>query len=143
MMETGIVKSLDGLNAKVVISRREIPCGHCTQETCTIPDKGIEMEAINIAGAKVGQKVRVVMDSYTFIKGVVVLYILPLIALIGGAIVGKMYLASIWQGINTELLAAIGGFLAFFASLILIKILSGRMEKKTEHTSVIESIVEE
>ncbi|MHC4321643.1 MAG: SoxR reducing system RseC family protein [Planctomycetota bacterium] len=142
MYEVGIVKSIEGAIAKVMILRQGSPCDHCTQDTCTIPEKGVETEAINAAGAKVGQKVKVVMKSYAYIKGAMLIYVLPVIALIAGAILGKIYLPSIWEGIDTDLLAALGGFLAFFASLILVKIISGRMEKKSEYKSVIESIVE-
>ena len=49
MQEIGIVKSIDGSTARVMISRAESPCESCTQDTCTIPEKGIETEAINIA----------------------------------------------------------------------------------------------
>jgi len=52
MHEVGIVKSIEGSTARVMISREGSPCENCTQDTCTIPEKGIETEAINIAGAK-------------------------------------------------------------------------------------------
>jgi sigma-E factor negative regulatory protein RseC len=142
MDEIGVVKSIDGLNAKVLISRQGSPCENCTQDTCTIPEKGIETEAINAAGAKVGQKVKVVMKSYTFIKGPIILYIFPLIALIAGAILGKMYLSGYFSETNSDLLAALTGFLALFISILIVKFLTGRMNRKIEYKSVIKSIVE-
>ena len=142
MQEIGIVKSIDGSTARVMISRAESPCESCTQDTCTIPEKGIETEAINIAGAKVGQKVKVLMTSNTYYKGMLLIYVLPVVALIGGAILGKIFLPDYITVSDTDLLAALGGFLAFFVSLIFIKILTGRMNKKTEYRSVIESIME-
>ena len=63
MTETGIVTSLDGMNARVLISREAGPCSHCTEEACTVPEKGIETDAINAVGAKVGQKVNIVMNQ--------------------------------------------------------------------------------
>jgi molybdopterin/thiamine biosynthesis adenylyltransferase len=72
----------------VIISREGSPCDHCKQDTCTVPEEGVETEA------------------------------------------------------DSDLLAALGGFLAFFMSLIFIKLIVKRMEKKTEYKSIIESIVE-
>jgi sigma-E factor negative regulatory protein RseC len=125
-----------------MISREESPCENCTQDTCTIPEKGIETEALNVAGAKVGQKVKVIMTSYTYYKSAVLIYVLPIVALIGGAILGKIYLPSYITVKDTDSLAALGGFFAFIVSLLVVKVLLNKINKKTEHQSVIESIVE-
>jgi sigma-E factor negative regulatory protein RseC len=142
MYEIGIVKSIDGTIAKVVVARKSSCCESCEKEICDIPENGVETEAVNTAGAKVGQKVKVVMKSYTYVKGAMIIYVLPVVALIAGAILGKMYLPSFWGGVDSDLLAALAGFLTLFTSLILVKIISSRMDKKTENKSVIESVVE-
>jgi sigma-E factor negative regulatory protein RseC len=142
MDEIGIVKSIDGVIAKVVVARKSSCCESCEKETCDIPENGVETEAINAAGAKVGQKVKVVMKSYTYVKGAMIIYVFPVVALIAGAILGKMYLPSFWGGVDSDLLAALAGFLMLFTSLILVKIISSRMEKNTENKSVIESVLE-
>lgn len=142
MEEIGIVKSVDGPLARVVLSRRGSCCDSCEKESCDIPEEGVETEAINKAGAKVGQRVKVVMEPYTFIKGALILYVFPLIALFAGAFLGKIYLSRVFEKTDSELLAAIGAIVAFLASLLIVKLLSGRMSKKTEYRSVIESIVE-
>ena len=74
MEETGIVKSIDGINARVLVSRKNSYCESCEKDSCDFPENGIETEALNEAGAAVGQKVKVVMKSYTFIR--LLLYIL-------------------------------------------------------------------
>ena len=142
MHETGIVTNINGAMAIVKVPKRSSCCESCEKEICDISEDGIETEAINMAGAKIGQKVKLVMKSYTFVKGAILLYIVPLVALIAGSILGKMYLPGYFSGTDSDLLAAIGGFLLFFASLILVKLIFNRMEKKTESKSVIESIVE-
>ncbi|HDH05807.1 MAG TPA: hypothetical protein ENH01_08860 [Nitrospirae bacterium] len=143
MEEVGIVKSIDGVTAKVVVSRKSSCCESCVKDTCDIPEKGVETEAINSANAKVGQKVKVVMKSYTYYKSAMLVYVLPVIALIGGAMLGKIYLPGYFSRTDPDLLAAAGGFFLFFVSLILVKVISGRMNKKTEYKSIIESIMEE
>lgn len=142
MQEVGIVQSIDGATARVMISREESPCENCTQDACTIPEKGIETEAINVAGAKVGQKVKVIMKANTYFKGALLIYVLPVVALIGGAILGKIYLPAYINVKDTDLLAALGGFLAFIVSLLVVKVLISKINKKTEYQSVIESIME-
>ena len=142
MEEVGIVKSIDGVTAKVVISRKNSCCESCVKDTCDLPENEIETEAINSAGAKVGQKVKIVMKSYTYYKGAMLIYVLPVIALITGSILGKIYLPGYFSQTDSDLLAVLGGFSLFFLSLISVKIISGRMNKKTEYKSIIESIVE-
>jgi sigma-E factor negative regulatory protein RseC len=141
--ETGTVKSVDGIMAKVLISRRSSCCEKCEKDQCDIPETGIETEAINEAGARVGQKVKVVMKARTYIKGALLIYIIPVIALFAGAVGGKIYLPAFITVEDTDILAAAGGFLAFILSILLAKIISGRMSRKTEYKPVIESILEE
>ncbi len=142
MEEIGVVKSIDGITAKVVVSRKGSCCENCGKDVCDIPESGVETEAINAAGASVGQKVRIVMKSYTYFKGAMLIYVLPVFALILGAVLGKIYLPGYFHKTDSDLLAALGGFLMFFASLVLVKILSSGMNRKTEYKPVIESIVE-
>lgn len=142
MESVGIVKSIHGPLAVVLVEMRGGCCEHCEKETCDIDEKGVETEAVNEARAQVGQKVKVVMKSHTYLRGALILYVLPVCALFIGAVVGKMYLPAYFQGPDSDLLAAFGGFSAFFLSLIFVKLLSNRMDRKIEYKSVIESIIE-
>ena len=67
MEETGIVKSIDGVIAKVLVSRKSSCCESCEKDSCDIPENGIETEAINTAGAKVGQKVKIVFGIFVIL----------------------------------------------------------------------------
>lgn len=142
MEEIGVVKSIDGITAKVLVARKNSCCESCEQPSCDIPDAGIETEAINAAGAKVGQKVKVVMSAYSYMKGALAFYVLPVFALIAGAIAGKVYLAPYFRSVDSDLLASISGFAALLLSLIVIKIIAAGMSRKSEYKSVIKSIVE-
>lgn len=142
MEEIGVVESVDGAVAKVLIGRKRGCCELYDKGACDIPADGIVTEAVNLARAKAGQKVKITMKSYTYIKGAFILYVLPVSALFLGAILGKVYLPGFVNGVDSELLAALGGFLAFLASLILVKALSVRMDRRTENKSVIVKILE-
>ncbi len=116
---------------------------HCEKDSCDLETRGIETEAVNLVDAKVGQKVRIYVKTFTYVKGILVLYILPVFALLTGAVLGRAYLPAYFKGSSSDALSAAGAFLLFFVSLLLAKLLSGKMEKKKEHKPVIESIVEE
>lgn len=143
MEEFGVVKSIDGMSARVMVERRGGCCESCEKDACDIPDNGIETEAINAAHAKVGQKVKIVMRSHTFYKGALIIYVLPIVALIGGAILGKIYLPVFISVQDSDLLAALGGFIGLFFSFVVIKISMNAMDNKTEYRSVIESVLED
>lgn len=141
MQEIGVIKSVDGVLARVLIGRKSSCCDSCEKDTCDIPEDGVETEAINEAGAAVGQKVKVVMKPLTYFKGALIIYVLPIFALIAGAILGKMYLPSFIGGIDSDLLAALGGSFSFLVSMVLVKILSDMLDRKTENKSVIKEIL--
>ena len=142
MMTVGVVKSVNGRMAKVFVETGPGCCDHCEKETCDINERGVETEAVNLVDAQVGQKVTVDMKTVTYLKGVMVLYVLPVLALLFGALAGRVALPAYFYGTDPDILSAAGGFLSFLASLALVKLLSGRMEKKTEHKPVIEAIID-
>jgi sigma-E factor negative regulatory protein RseC len=94
-----------------------------------------------MAGADVGQRVKVVMKTYTYVKGTLLIYAFPVIALFAGAILGKIYLPSYINRLDSEMLSAIGGFFAFIVSLLVVKLFMSSMNNKTEYKSVIKEII--
>ncbi|MFN3480160.1 MAG: SoxR reducing system RseC family protein [Thermodesulfovibrionales bacterium] len=142
MEETGIVKSLSGALAIVVVERKSA-CDQC-KAGCKVTDSGAEIEALNPVKAKIGQRVKVIMKPYTYLKGSIIIYGIPALALIIGAIIGKELLASIhpFTGLDPDVVSAITGFGAFVLSFLVVKIWSMKIEKKIEYKPVIEEILE-
>jgi sigma-E factor negative regulatory protein RseC len=101
-----------------------------------------EAEVLNPIGARVGQKVRVSMRPDVYLKGVLLVYGLPVTALIFGAVAGKYYLPRFISAVDVEALSAAGGFAAFAASFLFAKYFSKRMEKNASYRPVIEEIIE-
>jgi positive regulator of sigma E activity len=134
MTNIGIVKSVEGNMAKVFVGRGpEIK-------------RGIETEAFNLVHAKVGQKVRINVKTVTFLKKALVLYLLPIVALLTGAVLCKAYFTAYFRGASPDVpcvLSAALGFLLFLISLLTARLFPRKMEKKTEDKPVIESIIEE
>ena len=142
MEEYGIVKSLNGSLAIVVVERKSA-CDQC-KAGCKITDSGAEIEAINLAKAKIGQKVMVVMRPYTYLKGSIIIYGIPALFLIIGAIIGKEILSPLhpFKNLDPDILSALTGFGAFIISFLIVKLWSGRVEKKVEYKPVIQEIIE-
>ncbi len=141
MEEVGVVKSIDGVTATVLVERKSA-CDKCKEGVCHVSDGGALIEAVNAAKAKEGQRVKVVFRTYTYLKGTVLIYGLPALALIIGAVLGKEFLPRIFSGADPDLLSAVGGFGLFIVTFIAARLFSLRMERKTEYKPVVEEILD-
>ena len=141
MNEIGTVKRIEGITAVVSVERKSA-CEQCAAG-CKLTDSGADIEAINRVEAKVGQKVRVEIKPYSYLKGSVIVYGLPALALVIGAVAGKEFFSRFFPSRDPDLGSALVGFSAFIVSFLMVKLWSTRYEKKTEHKPVIEEIIEE
>ncbi|MBI4684665.1 MAG: SoxR reducing system RseC family protein [Nitrospirae bacterium] len=141
MEEVGVVKSIEGMIAKVSVPRKSV-CEGCTAGTCKPDEQSMEIEAINKAKAKVGQRVKVIVKTYTYLSGSIIVYGIPALALITGAIIGKEVFSSQFKDMDPDIISAIFGFGAFLIAFLVIKIWSMTASKKTESKPVIEEILE-
>jgi len=141
MDEIGIVKSINGVIATVSVERKSA-CEQCAAG-CKITDSGAEIEAVNRAKATIGQRVRVELKPYSYLKGSTIVYGLPALALVVGAVAGKELFSGLFRTMDGDIVSAIFGFGAFIIAFLLIKLWSMRFEKKTEYKPVIEEILEE
>lgn len=139
MDEIGIVKTVNGVLAKVSVERKSA-CDSC-KAGCRVTDAGAEIEAFNQAKAVVGQKVKIEMKAYSYLKGSVLVYGIPALALILGAIIGKEFFSGYFIKTDSDTVSAVFGFSAFILSFLIVKTLGGRMEKKKEYKPVIVEIL--
>jgi sigma-E factor negative regulatory protein RseC len=140
MDEIGIVKSINGIFAIVSVERKSA-CDQC-KAGCTITEGGAEIEALNMVKASIGQRVRVALKPYSYLKGSILVYGVPAAALIIGAVAGKEFFSGFFHGLDPDLVSAIFGFGAFILSFVFVKVWGMRMERKTELKPVIEEILE-
>jgi sigma-E factor negative regulatory protein RseC len=141
MEEVGVIMSIDGLTAKVTVPRKSA-CEGCTAGACKPGEQSMEIEALNPIKAKVGQTVRVVMKPYSYLKGAIIVYGIPAIALVVGAILGKEFFSTYFTGVDPDVVSAFFGFGAFIIFFLLIKFWSIKFEKKRDLKPVIEEIIE-
>jgi sigma-E factor negative regulatory protein RseC len=138
--EIGTVKSVQGVTAMVQVPKKSA-CEGCTMGTCNPEDQGMEIEAFNEVGAKVGQRVKVTVRSYAYMKGTMLVYGLPAVMLVAGAIFGKEFMSRVLPGRDPDILSAIFGFAAFILSFFIVKIWTSRASTKTDSRPVIEEIL--
>jgi sigma-E factor negative regulatory protein RseC len=140
--EIGFIKGVEGIMAIVSIPKKSA-CEGCSLGVCKPEEQFMEIRALNPVNAHTGQKVRVVMKSYTYLKGSLIVYGIPAFALIAGAVLGKEVFSPFFSKFDPDIISAIAGFTAFVLSFIGIKLWSRRAEKKIEMKPVIEEILDE
>jgi sigma-E factor negative regulatory protein RseC len=141
MEEVGVIVSIHGLTAKVTVPRKSA-CEGCSAGTCKPGEQSMELEALNPVKARVGQTVRVVMKPYSYLKGSIIVYGIPALALVIGAILGKEIFSPYFKGVDPDVVSAFFGFGACIIFFLFIKIWSSKIEKKQELKPVIEEIIE-
>ncbi len=140
--ETGIVTKVEGIMAMVAVQKKDA-CDACSaKDVCTSSsEEEAVLEAINAAKAKVGQTVKISMKPLTYLKGTMLVYGLPLVMFLAGAIAGQKIGEEYFRETSSDLVAAATGFAALFLSLLIIKIWSGKTESKKGNQPIIEEIL--
>ncbi|MDA8089180.1 MAG: SoxR reducing system RseC family protein [Nitrospiraceae bacterium] len=142
MEEIGVVVKTIGRFAKVSVAKPQGVCENCSMGTCQASKEGAEIDAINDIGAKEGQKVRVSLKAFSYMKGSLIVYGLPVVALILGAILGQQLALSSFKGHDPDSVSAIFAFGAFAISFLIIRIWSSKADKKLEYKPIIEEIID-
>ncbi|MDA8078191.1 MAG: SoxR reducing system RseC family protein [Nitrospiraceae bacterium] len=138
--EIGTVKSLEGDMAVVLIPRKSA-CEGCAAGVCKPESQTMEIEALNRVGAQVGQRVKVAVKPFTFVKGSIVVYGAPALALVIGAIIGKEWVSRLFTAADPDILSAICGFGALVVAFAGVKLWAQAASGKTASKPVIEEIV--
>ena len=139
--EIGIVVKTEGEIAKVSVKKRGA-CDGCTAKgACESTSEGMEIEALNPVHAREGQTVKVLLQAGTYLKGSMIVYGLPLVLFIAGAIAGKNIGEAYFLNTSSDFIAAIFGFAALIASLLAVKIWSRKLESKAESKPFIGEII--
>lgn len=139
--ETGIVTHTEGNIAKVVVQRRGECEGCGARGVCEPSEGGMEIEALNPLQAKTGERVKIAIRAAAYLKGSIIVYGLPLTALIVGAILGKNIAEKFFKELNSDIAAAVLGFAFLLITFIIIKVWSKKAETKVEYKPVIDKII--
>ena len=129
--ERGIVTRLQKDTAWVTTIRSSA-CEHCEgRDSCTVIGSGKEMEveAVNVVGAQVGDRVLVGMATANLVKASFLTYIFPILALMAGAAWGQE--AGTGWGLSPNVGAVIFGFAFFAAAFVLVRRFSKNLGSKS------------
>jgi sigma-E factor negative regulatory protein RseC len=101
--------------------------------------KDSEIEAINKIGAKTDDRVVIGFESSSLLKASFLLYILPIVFMIAGALMGQK--VSLKYGLSEILFSAGGAFLSFAAAFLLVRVLGNKMAQKDAYKAKIIKII--
>ncbi len=142
MEETGIVKEIRGDKA-IISVQKQSSCDSCNAGgSCKAGESGAELEAINQADAHVGDRVKIAFTAYTYLKGSMIFYGIPAVALVAGAILGKDHLSRFFPGIDPDSLSGIAGIALCVLSFFVVRIFMKRFAKKRETIPVVVEVLE-
>ena len=139
--EVGFVKSIDGSLATVAIKKKS-SCEGCTLKICKPDEQHMEIEALNPVHAAVGQKVKVAMKSYSYLRNSAVIYGIPALFLVLGAVAGKEIISTFFMNSDPDIVSAFSGFGAAAISFLCIKLWSVKAGTRKALKPVIEEILE-
>lgn len=132
--EFGNVVELKGKEVAVVLCEKSSFCKNCaSMESCQVGDDNRSklVEALNMLGADVGDRVKLVVSSKTFLQSSFLLYIVPLIALVLGGVLGQWLGGVLKGGLDANLLSAILGTAFLIGSFFVIRVGSRAIPKES------------
>jgi len=131
--EQGIVIKTDSRTAWVKTIKSASCAGCSAKGSCHSKGAGEEMEvnAINEAGARKGDRIVLSFETSSLLKATFLLYVFPILLLIIGAAIGQEMAPKF--DFNPSGFSAIIGFIFFFAALLIIKTAANRLARKNEY----------
>ena len=144
--EVGTVVELKSKMIAVVMCTKSSLCENCaTNGNCALGDDDNTrlIEVHNLLGAEVGEQVRIATTTKSFLQSSFLLYIVPLIALVIGAIVGLLVGEKFSIGLDPNLLSAIFGVFFMISSFVILRVGSSVLNKESYMPKIIEILKEE
>jgi sigma-E factor negative regulatory protein RseC len=138
--EEGIVAEVAGDIARVSIVAKSA-CEKCSASEICHPEEQEYMEAANPLGAKMGQKVKVVLAPQVYLKASIILYGIPMTVFVAAAILGKNLALKLGSEANSDLWAFISGMTSMCVSFIFIRMYNNKIEKTQKYKPVIVEIL--
>jgi len=138
--EEGVVAEVEGTVAKVAILKKSA-CEQCAASGVCHPGDQEYLEASNPLGAVKGQKVKVVVAPQIYLKASIILYGIPMVSLIAGAIIAKNIALRFVGDARSDLWAFIGGAVCMCIAFVFIRSYNKRVEKTQKYKPVIVEIL--
>jgi sigma-E factor negative regulatory protein RseC len=141
--EEGIVTKISGKGSQTawVRTSQSSACKSCSSRHSCNPEKGQEreVEAINLVGAEVGDRIQISIETGSLLKATFLLYVFPVICMLCGGIVGNRLSTQI--GLDPSPAAALVAAISFLGAMAVVRMGAGRMALKTEYRPKITRII--
>jgi sigma-E factor negative regulatory protein RseC len=141
--EEGIVTKISGKGSQTawVRTSQSSACKSCSSRHSCNPEKGQEreVEAINLVGAEVGDRIQISIETGSLLKATFLLYIFPVICMLCGGLAGNRLSAQ--MGLDPSPAAALVAAISFLGAMALVRLGAGRMALKTEYRPKITRII--
>ncbi|TCK97806.1 RseC/MucC-like positive regulator of sigma(E) [Natranaerovirga hydrolytica] len=135
MLETGIVIEEKGSNIVVQMKRQEA-CAKCRACSLGSEEKNLYLEAENKCDAVVGDEVSVSLEQTKFLSAVLIMYTIPLIAMLGGIGAGY-YLGDLLEIGPLELFSVVVGFIILALAYLIIRKNEDKFQQKQYRPQVV------
>ena len=139
--EQGVVLRTDSESAWVKTTRSSACQGCTARNSChTLSNtQDVEVKAINIAGAREGDRIVLSFETRSLLKATFLIYVFPIIFLVIGAVLGQMLAPLI--AFNPSSLSVLLGFAFFFTALFIMKSRANKMAQKNAYQPKITKIL--
>lgn len=133
LTKTGIVRGIEGRMA-LVVTRMESACEGCkVRDTCSTLGGGganVEVRARNTVGAEAGDVVTISIRSSSMLKASFLVYMVPILAMVGGIVLGHLLSGVI--SVDKNVLVGLFGLLAFSGAFVWLKKKCDKLSGKKE-----------
>ena len=139
MRKSGVVIKTEEGRASVMLLRASGCGGNCKScASCEQQEHFVELE--NSVGAKVGDLVEVIANSGSVLRLTLLMYIVPLIFFLAGTIGGYLYFGE--RTDNYELFSFFSGVVAFFLSIVVLRLIDRRFQDRNTTEMEISRVIE-
>lgn len=146
IQEIGSVVELKSKRIAVVLCEKSSACKHCaSMEMCNAgnDNKSMLVEAHNALGATIGDRVRLAVSTRHFLQSSFLLYIVPLVFLLVGAVAGQYFGGRLLEGADPNLISALLGTGALVVSFVVIRAGTRALPRETYMPQVVEILYED
>ena len=141
MNQVGTVIEILKDNRAKVTMRKHSACGDCG--ACQHGKENMKMNIIaaNEISAKVGDLVEVDMETQNVLGAAFIVYVIPLIMMVLGIVIGNSILRNIGISDKIEIYSAIAGFILMAVSFAVIKTYEQSFQRNKKYIPTIAKIV--
>ena len=144
--EFGSIVELKSKDVAVVLCQKSSFCENCAAEgICHVGDDNSSklVEVHNPLAAGIGDRVKIATSTRSFLQSSFLLYIVPLIFLVTGAVFGQFLAEFLDNGLDSNVMSAIMGSSFMAGSFLILRFATMTLAKEAYMPRIVEIIRDE